>query len=167
MLRTDLQKNFPRQFPKGTWEMGSTAERRERLDWEEGLLKQEGAVWSLRGVAQLPADPEEKACRPAPFCWSLEREANWGWVPCPPGAEGSCPAWDQGCVQGSRSTNWSAAVCLWQSLPSRHPLALSTREGQREGPSAAHSPEISLSLSDAVHGGPCVQETPRERAGRE
>ena len=41
------------------------------------------------GVAQLPADPKEKACSPAPFCWSLEREANGGGCLVPQGPRGA------------------------------------------------------------------------------
>lgn len=59
-----------------------------------------------------------------------------------PRANGNCPAQDRGCDQGSRSTGWSPAVST-AALSSRRPPALSTRGGQREGPSTAHSREIS------------------------
>lgn len=130
--------------------MGTIAERREWLDSEERILKKEGAVWSLRGVAQLPADPKEKAYRPAPFCWSLEREANCEWAPCPPGAKGSCPAWNQGCVQGSRRTGVLLSVygkpcppgIPWHSVPERD----RERDLRQHIPLRSHSASLMLSM---------------------
>lgn len=82
-------EELPKTVPKR--DMGNGGHCREKV--EAGLggrgFEERRSCSEPEGVAQLPADPKEKACRPAPFCWSLKREANGGGRPVPQGPRGA------------------------------------------------------------------------------